>query len=79
MNKRLGTLIAALVLAAMANAVLAAGPTPQPQPQPKPNPAPCSPWRRCAPALCPIWKQCAPAPLPCGGPGQSPCRQGGKS
>ena len=41
MNKRLGNLIAALVLAAVANAGLAAGPTPQPQPQPKPSPVRC--------------------------------------
>ncbi len=67
MNKRLGTLIAALALAAVAEIGSANIPTPQPRPQPKPNPSPCRVWR----------KPCAPAPLPCGLPGSVPCRQEG--
>jgi hypothetical protein len=63
MNKRLGTLIAALSLAAVAQAHGATGPTPQPTPVPKPAP-------------CTLSKQpCVPAPLPCGGPGNQPCQQ----
>ena len=65
MNKRLGTLIAALVLAAATEVSGAGVPTPQPKPQPNPKPVPC-----------PTWKRCAPAPLPCGVPGSVPCRRG---
>jgi hypothetical protein len=61
MNKRFGTLIAALSLAAVAQAHGATGPTPQPTPGPKP--APCTLSK----------ERCLPAPLPCGG--SQPCRQ----
>ncbi len=64
MHKRLGTLVAALVLTAVAEIGSANIPTPQPMPQPRPSPSPCPVWR----------KQCVPAPLPCGVPGSVPCR-----
>ena len=63
MNKRLGTVIAALVLSAAAEVHGAVVPTKQPGPSPKP--APCPWWQRCTPK---------PAPIPCGL--NVPCRQG---
>jgi hypothetical protein len=78
MNKRLGTLIAALSLAAVAEINGATIPVREPRPNPGPNPAPCFNWRReCRPAPpCPTAQQCAPRPrpAPCGGAGQVPCR-----
>ena len=64
MNKRLGTLIAALSLVAVTELGNAAVPTPQPQPRP----APCPTWKRCVPP---------PPPNPCQTPG--PCRQIGST
>jgi hypothetical protein len=79
MSKRLGTLIAALSLVAVAEVHGASGPTKQPAPNPKPNPSPCPSWQQCPPVppTCPPWRVCSPkpAPVPCGGTGQSPCRR----